>query len=220
MYTSPSDRGPKPKILGGLSRYSAVNTRGYSIRFRRQWRPPAISMTRAGRCRAREFRSPSRERLSARPAYAAVNGEVVPALGPGNHRADRNYLPECQSGARYSGLAGHNRVALCGCDSDHVDREPIEDDGALLSTPLDLIFPDNALLPIHLALDSVLKHVACLRKLPDHLVAPLAFSILAGTGRKVQGLPDGKFVCCHVLLQQQYAARYGGILSLTNATRF
>ena len=83
-----------------------------------------------------------------------------------------------------------------------IDREPIEDDGALLSTPLDLIFPDNALLPIHLALDPVLKHVACLRKLPDHLVAPLAFSILAGTGRKVQGLPDGKFVRCHVLLQQ------------------
>jgi hypothetical protein len=67
--------------------------------------------------------------------------------------------------------------------------------------PLDLIFPDDALLPTNLALDPVLKHVACFRKLPDYLVAPLAFSIFTGTRRKVQGLPDGKFVCCHVLLQ-------------------
>ena len=51
--------------------------------------------------------------------------------------------------------------------------------------PLDLIFPDDALLPTHLALDPVLKHVARFRKLPDYLVAPLAFAILAGTGRKV-----------------------------------
>src|SRR3954466_7141726 len=77
----------------------------------------------------------------------------------------------------------------------------LQDDGALLSTPFDLIFPDDALLPIHLVLDPVLKHIACLRKLPDYLVASLAFSILAGTWRKVQGLPDGKFVRYHVLLQ-------------------
>jgi hypothetical protein len=47
---------------------------------------------------------------------------------------------------------------------------------------LDLVFPDDALLTIHLALDPVLKHVACLRKLPDYLVAPLAFALFADTG--------------------------------------
>ena len=66
-----------------------------------------------------------------------------------------------------------------------VDRGCLRGDGALLSTPLDLIFPDDALLPVRLTLDPVLKHVACLRKLPDYLVAPLAFSIFAGAGRKV-----------------------------------
>ncbi len=66
-----------------------------------------------------------------------------------------------------------------------VDRDRLQDDGAFLSTPLDLIFPDDALLPVRLTLDPVLKHVAGLRKLPDYLVAPLAFSIFAGAGRKV-----------------------------------
>jgi hypothetical protein len=106
------------------------------------------------------------------------------------------------------------------------DRDRLQGGGALLSTPLDLIFPDDALLPVRLALDPVLKDVACFRKLPDYLVAPLAFSIFAGTGRKVQGLPDGKFVRCHVLLQQvayRRCRRDAVIkepLSLTNATRF
>jgi hypothetical protein len=67
--------------------------------------------------------------------------------------------------------------------------------------PLDLIFPDDTLLPIHLALNPVLEHVTCLRKLPDYLVVSFVFASFAETGRKVQGLPDGKFVRCHVLLQ-------------------
>jgi hypothetical protein len=66
-----------------------------------------------------------------------------------------------------------------------VAAERLQGDTALLSTPLNLIFPDNTLLPVRLVLDPVLKHVACFRKLPDHLVGPLAFAIFAGTGRKV-----------------------------------
>jgi hypothetical protein len=72
-------------------------------------------------------------------------------------------ITRCRSGARYSGLAGRNCVALCDCDCSRVDLGPLEDDGVLLSTPFELIFADDALLPINLALDPVLKHVACLR---------------------------------------------------------
>src|SRR3954468_14750064 len=78
---------------------------------------------------------------------------------------------------------------------------PLAGRGALLSTPLDLIFPDDALLSLHLALDPVLKHVACLRKLPDYLIVSFSFALFTEIERKVQGLPDGKFVRCHVLLQ-------------------
>jgi hypothetical protein len=55
------------------------------------------------------------------------------------------------------------RARLCGpcdCDCSHVDRGRFENDGALLSTPFELIFPDDTLLPVSLALDPVLKHVA------------------------------------------------------------
>jgi hypothetical protein len=83
----------------------------------------------------------------------------------------------------------------------------LQGDTALLPTPLNLIFSDNALLPVRLALDPVLEHVARLRKLPDYLVAPLASTIFAEGGRKIQGLPNGKFVRCHVLLQQAACRR-------------
>src|SRR5215213_2424305 len=82
-----------------------------------------------------------------------------------------------------------------------VVRERLLGDRAPLFTPLNLIFPDNALLPVRFALDPVLKHVVCFRKLPDHLVAPLAFFIFAEIGRKVQSLPNEKLVRCHILLQ-------------------
>ena len=100
-------------------------------------------------------------------------------------------------------------------------QERLPGDKALLSTPLNLIFPDNAFLPVRLALDPVLKRATCLRKLPDHLVAPLASAIFAEARGKVQGLPNGEFVHCHVLLQpKRRTAGYGGTLSLTNAIRF
>jgi hypothetical protein len=103
-------------------------------------------------------------------------------------------------------LAGRKSVALCDAITATLIGDRWQDDGTFLSTPLELIFSDDALLPIDLVLDPVLKHVACLRKLPDYSVAPLAFASFAGIRRKVQSLPDGKFVRCHVLLQQQYAA--------------
>jgi hypothetical protein len=99
------------------------------------------------------------------------------------------------------------------------DRDRLQSDGALLSTPFDLIFPDDAFLPVHLAFDPVLEHVACLRKLLDYLVMTLAFATFAETWRKVQGLPDGKFLGCHVLLHQATRRRLRGALSLTTATR-
>src|SRR5690348_8415595 len=82
-----------------------------------------------------------------------------------------------------------------------IGQERLQGDRVVLSTQLNLIFPDNALLPVRFALDPVLKHVICFRKLSDYLVTTFAFAVSPEIGRKVQGLPDGKFVRCHVLLQ-------------------
>jgi len=67
---------------------------------------------------------------------------------------------------------------------------------------LGLVLPDDALVPVHLALDPVLKYATRLGELSNNLVATLSFAIPAKTGRKVQGLPNGKFMRSHVLLQQ------------------
>jgi hypothetical protein len=65
-----------------------------------------------------------------------------------------------------------------------------------------LVLPDDALVPVRLALDPVLKYAARLGELPNNLVATLSFAVSTKTGRKVQGLPNGKFMRSHVLLQQ------------------
>ena len=57
-------------------------------------------------------------------------------------------------------------------------------------------------MPIRLALDPVLKYAARLGKLSNNLVATPTFAISTKTGRKVQGLSNGKFMRSHVLLQQ------------------
>jgi len=49
-------------------------------------------------------------------------------------------------------------------------------------TALNLIFADNAFLPIHLALDPILKHIPRLGKLPNNFVAALCFAVLTKTG--------------------------------------
>src|SRR5947208_16762930 len=74
---------------------------------------------------------------------------------------------------------------------------------------LGLVLADDALVPVQLALDPVLKNAARLGELSDDLVAPLAFVISAETRRKVQGLPNDKFMRSHVLLQQAECRRLG-----------
>jgi len=76
-----------------------------------------------------------------------------------------------------------------------------------LGPALGLVLPDDALVPVHLALDPVLKYATRLGELSNNLVATLSFAIPAKTGRKVQGLPNGKFMRSHVLLQQAECRR-------------
>jgi hypothetical protein len=67
---------------------------------------------------------------------------------------------------------------------------------------LDLIFPNDALMAVRLALDAVLKRVTCLGELSNNLVATLSSAIFTQTGRKSQDLPNGKFMGSHFLLQR------------------
>ena len=55
---------------------------------------------------------------------------------------------------------------------------------------------------VRLALDAVLKRVARLGELSNNLVATLSSAIFTQTGRKSQGLPNGKFMGSHFLLQR------------------
>src|SRR5260370_13742444 len=77
----------------------------------------------------------------------------------------------------------------------------------IIGPALGLVLPDDALVPVHLALDPVLKNATRLGELSHNLVATLSFAISANTGRKVQGLPNGKFMRSHVLLQQAECRR-------------
>jgi len=76
-----------------------------------------------------------------------------------------------------------------------------------LRPALGLVLTDDALVPVQLALDPVLKYATRLGELSNNLVATLSFAIPAKTGRKVQGLPKGKFMRSHVLLQQAECRR-------------
>jgi hypothetical protein len=81
------------------------------------------------------------------------------------------------------------------------------DSRANLRPTLGLVLSDDALVPVHLALDPVLKYAIRLGELPNNLVATLSFTISTKTGRKVQSLPNGKFMRSHVLLQQAECRR-------------
>src|SRR6202049_762538 len=81
------------------------------------------------------------------------------------------------------------------------------DSRANLRPTLGLVLSDDALVPVHLALDPVLKYATRLGKLSNNLVATLSFAISTKTGRKVQGLPNGKFMLNHVLLPQAESRR-------------
>jgi hypothetical protein len=67
---------------------------------------------------------------------------------------------------------------------------------------LDLVFPNDAFMAVRLALDAVLKRVARLGELSNDLVPALSSAIFTQTGRKSQGLPNGKFMGSHFLLQR------------------
>ena len=78
--------------------------------------------------------------------------------------------------------------------------ENVLDQHLKLLPALGLVLPDDALVPVNLALDPVLKYATRLGELLNNFVA--TFAIATMTGRKVQGLPNGKFMHSHVLLQQ------------------
>ena len=84
------------------------------------------------------------------------------------------------------------------------------DSRADLKPALGLVLADDALVPVHLALDPVLKYATRLGELLNNFVATFALSTM--TRRKVQGLPYGKFMRSHVLLQHASAAVSGGTL--------
>jgi hypothetical protein len=92
---------------------------------------------------------------------------------------------------------------------DHCDKEIQENaeedvlgEHLKLLPALGLVLPDDAHMTVRLALDPVLKYATCLGELLNNPVAALSVSISARTRRKVQGLPNGKFMRRHVLLQQ------------------
>src|SRR5947208_15085366 len=72
---------------------------------------------------------------------------------------------------------------------------------------LGLVLPDDALVPVHLALDPVLKNATRLGELSNNLVATLSFAISTNAGRKMQALPNGKFMRRHVLLPNEGCRR-------------
>ena len=85
---------------------------------------------------------------------------------------------------------------------------------------LDLVFPNDAFMAVCLALDAVLKRVARLGELSNNLVATLSSAIFTQTGRKSQGLPNGKFMGSHFLLQRAECPGSGGTPAPLNPTRF
>ncbi len=89
-----------------------------------------------------------------------------------------------------------------------------------LRPALGLVLTDDALMPVHLALDPVLKYATRLGELSNDLVATLSFNISTKTGRKVQGLPNGKFMCSHVPLQQVGCRRLRQYPTPLNTIRF
>jgi hypothetical protein len=88
------------------------------------------------------------------------------------------------------------------------------------SPALGLVLPDDALVPVDLVLDSVLKYATGLGELSNNLVATFSFAISADTGRKVQSLPNRKFMRRHVPLQNAECRRLRRHSALLNAIRF
>src|SRR6266581_614280 len=68
-----------------------------------------------------------------------------------------------------------------------------------LGPALGLVLPDDTLVPVHFALDPVLKYATRLGELSNNLVATLSFNISTKTGRKVQGLLNGRNMDEYVL---------------------
>lgn len=83
-----------------------------------------------------------------------------------------------------------------------------------------LILPDDALVPVDLVLDPILKYATRLGELSNNLVATLSFAISTNAGRKVQGLSNSKFMRCHVLLQQAESRQRRRHTTLLNTIRF
>jgi hypothetical protein len=99
-------------------------------------------------------------------------------------------------------MSGHCREAI-----QKNAEENVLDQHLKLLPALGLVLPDDALVPVNLALDPVLKYATRLRKLSNNLEAAFAVSIFPRAGRKVQGLPNSKFMRSHVLLRQAECRR-------------
>jgi hypothetical protein len=61
----------------------------------------------------------------------------------------------------------------------------------------ELIFAHDTFVPVNLAFDPVLKHACGFRQQPHDLEPALCGPQLLSIGRKTDGLPDGKLMCCH-----------------------
>ncbi len=111
------------------------------------------------------------------------------------------------AGYHYTGCAAVDLILISFCLArwDWFGRYP--DNPADLRPALGLVLPDDPLVPVRLTFDPVLKYATRLGELSNNLVATLSFAISAKTGRKVQGLPNGKFMRSHVLLQHAECRR-------------
>src|SRR5438477_8266842 len=97
-------------------------------------------------------------------------------------------------------MRGHCRKAVQDSAPEHVPGQHLKSLPALV-----LVLTDDALYPVRLALDPVLKYATRLGELLNNPVATFALSTL--TRRKVQGLSNVKFMRRHVLLQQTECRR-------------
>ena len=75
---------------------------------------------------------------------------------------------------------------------------------------LGLVLPDDTLVPVHLALDPVLKYATRLGELSNNLVATLSSAIFTQIGRTSQGLPNGKLWEAIFCSSERGAAVSGG----------
>src|SRR5580658_1822989 len=81
---------------------------------------------------------------------------------------------------------------------------------SLTDLPLELIFTDDALAPIRLALDAVLRRVSFVGKQPNDRIASPRRGVVTPVGRELYRLPNAVSVICHSILRRRDGAAWGG----------